>query len=88
MDNDVSSHLPAEAWPAPSGKVLSYPAFAEVSRAFVAGYCDLVASGMAPQSVATAMLGATVNFYSMFGMADELPELLRAMADRLECTPS
>ena len=68
--------------------MLSFPAFADVSRSFLAGYRGLVTNGLAPESVAAAMLGATVNFYEMFGMSEALPDVLRAVADRMECEPS
>jgi hypothetical protein len=89
MAKDVLSHLlMAPTWPASPGEFLSYPAFADVSRSFVAGYRGLVTNGLAPESIAAAMLGAAVNFYEMFGMSAELPNLLRALADRVECEPS
>jgi hypothetical protein len=87
-DDVLSKLLSAPTWSAPPGEFPPYRAFAEVSRSFVAGYQNLVAHGLAPESIAAAMLGATVNFYEAFGMSAELPELLRILADRLECTPS
>lgn len=89
MGKDVLSDLFAEpTWPAAPGEMLSFPAFADVSRSFLAGYRGLVTNGLAPESVAAAMLGATVNFYEMFGMSEALPDVLRAVADRMECKPS
>lgn len=89
MGNDVLSHLFTEpTWASAPGELLSFPAFADVSRSFLAGYRGLVTNGLAPESVAAAMLGATVNFYEMFGMSEALPEVLRAVADRMECEPS
>lgn len=61
-----------------------YASFDGVSRDFLEGYRRLVEEGMMPVTVASAMLGATVNLYDMFGMRSDLPAMLRAMADRLE----
>lgn len=89
MKKDIVSHLFTEpTWNPAPGEVLSYPAFADVSRSFLSGYRGLVTNGLAPESVAAAMLGATVNFYEMFGMSAALPDVLRAVADRMECEPS
>jgi hypothetical protein len=58
--------------------------FEGVSRDFLRGYRRLVEDGMLPVTVASAMLGATINLYEMFGMEADLPGMLRTMADRLE----
>jgi hypothetical protein len=65
-----------------------YRAFAQVSRTFLSSYNDLVTEGLPPESVAFAMMGATVNFYKLFGMSAELPELLRALADSVQNDPT
>lgn len=65
-----------------------YRAFSDVSRTLLESYSDLVAQGLPPASVAFAMMGATVNFYKLFGMSAELPELLRALADSMQNDPS
>lgn len=89
MKKDIVSQLFAQpTWTPAPGEVLSYPAFADVSRSFLSGYRGLVTNGLAPESIAAAMLGATVNFYEMFGMSAALPDILRAVADRMECEPS
>ncbi|MDB5723776.1 MAG: hypothetical protein JWQ16_530 [Novosphingobium sp.] len=89
MRKDVLSHLlTSSTWSASPDEPLPHRAFADVSQTFLTGYRGLVNNGMAPESIAAAMLGATVNFYEMFGMSAELPELLRAVADRVECEPS
>jgi hypothetical protein len=61
-----------------------YPRFESVSHDFLQGYRRLVEEGMLPVTVASAMLGATINLYEMFGMRADLPGMLRTMADRLE----
>lgn len=61
-----------------------YRDFAIVSQQLSASYARLAAMGFPQHTVATAMLGATVNLYDCFGMATELPAVLRALADRLE----
>lgn len=62
----------------------AYVRFEGVSNDFLEGYRRLVEGGMLPVTVASAMLGATVNLYELFGMKADLPVMLRAMADRLE----
>jgi hypothetical protein len=61
-----------------------FPTFVEVSRTFVESYASLVHAGLPPDTIAQAMLGATVNFYEMFGMSADLPDVLRAIADRMD----
>jgi hypothetical protein len=58
--------------------------FEDVSRSMLNGYARLTQLGLPGETVAHAMLGATVNLYQMFDMHDDLPELLRALALRLE----
>ncbi|MBC2665228.1 hypothetical protein H7F51_06835 [Novosphingobium flavum] len=58
--------------------------FTEVSAAMLEGYAKFVRVGLPGQTVALAMLGATINLYEMFGMRGDLPEILRAMASRIE----
>lgn len=50
----------------------------------LAGYVDLVRQGKPDQTIAFAMMGATLNFYDMFGLNAGLPQLLRSIADRIE----
>ena len=63
---------------------LSHESFVDVSRMLMQGYSELVGRGMPPSRVADAMLGATINFYDIFGLVDELPDTLRAIAERIE----
>jgi len=58
--------------------------FVEISESLMRGYAQFTQLGMPGQNVATAMLGATVNLYHMFGINHELPNLLRGLADWLE----
>jgi hypothetical protein len=74
--------------PPAAAKAPGYRAFSNVSRTLLESYGELVSEGLPPASVAFAMLGATVNFYKLFGMSDELPELLRALADSVQSDPS
>ncbi|MBA3055057.1 MAG: hypothetical protein FP826_09010 [Sphingomonadales bacterium] len=69
MDNNSSVH---------------FSEFFEISETMMNGYARLVALGHPGQTVALAMLGATINLYEMFGMHEELPELLRVLATRIE----
>lgn len=58
--------------------------FAEVSASMMEGYARFVRIGLPGQTVALAMLGATINLYDMFGMRSDLPDILRGMASRIE----
>ena len=58
--------------------------FGAVSNEMLKGYSKLVSIGLPPNSIAMAMLGATVNLYRMFDMTNELPATLRALADQLD----
>ena len=53
--------------------------FEEVAQSFVSGYGRFVRSG-----VPSSTIGATLNLYAMFDMEDELPDLLRSLADKME----
>ena len=55
-----------------------------VSTSLLDGYARLVTTGLRPDAVGLAMLGATVNLYEMFDMSDALPSALRIMAERIE----
>ena len=77
--------VPAEPWSFDEDEdVPLYAQFESVSQDFLQGYQRLVEKGMLPVTVASAMLGATINLYEMFGMRADLPGMLRTMADRLE----
>lgn len=58
--------------------------FEEVAESFVAGYGRFVRSGVPGSTIGLAMLGATINLYSMFEMENDLPDLLRALAEKIE----
>lgn len=58
--------------------------FAPVSQQLVASYAKIAQLGLPANTVAAAMLGATLNFYKAFGMSKELPDMLRTMADMIE----
>jgi hypothetical protein len=66
------------------GNPLALAEFAEVSASMMDGYARFVSIGLPEQTIALAMLGATINLYEMFGIRDDLPELLRVMANRIE----
>jgi len=58
--------------------------FADVTHSFVDGYTRIVRLGVPEQVVGLAMLGATINLYNLFEMNEELPAILRSLADRIE----
>lgn len=58
--------------------------FEEVAQSFVTGYGRFVSSGVPTSAIGLAMLGATINLYAMFDMEDELPDILRTLADKME----
>lgn len=58
--------------------------FEEVADSFVEGYSRFVQLGVPGSTIGLAMLGATINLYSMFGMREELPNLFRSLADKME----
>jgi hypothetical protein len=58
--------------------------FQDVSRTMLNGYSRFTNLGIPGQTVAHAMLSATVNLYRMFDMYDGLPDLLRELALRME----
>jgi hypothetical protein len=58
--------------------------FVEVTDLFMEGYARLSKLGMSDQTIALAMLGATANLYTLFGMRSELPGVLRSLANRIE----
>jgi hypothetical protein len=89
MTKDAIARLLIEpTHPTARADMPDYMAFADVSRTLLSSYATLTSNGFSPDTVARAMLGATVNFYEMFGITPDLPDLLRAIAERLECTPS
>ena len=64
--------------------------YAGVMQSMLDGYAELVRKGKPDQTIALAMMGATLNFYEMFGLSSHLPHLLRSLADRIEddCPPN
>ena len=64
---------------------LDFGDFAEVAEAFIASYAKFMNRGADAGAIGAAMLSATVNMYDMFEMTDELPALLRMVADKIEC---
>lgn len=58
--------------------------FADVADSFIEGYNKLVKMGNPGETVALAMLGATINIYEMFGMKTKLPLLFRSLAEQIE----
>lgn len=45
---------------------------------------DLIDAGLSEHMVAEAMMGATIHFYDAAGLADQMPEILRLKADRIQ----
>lgn len=58
--------------------------FQEVSENFLRGYTRFVELGFPSRTIGLAMLGATVNVYTLLELRKELPDLLRKLADNLE----
>ncbi|MET0179556.1 MAG: hypothetical protein ABW194_03615 [Novosphingobium sp.] len=56
----------------------------DVAGNLLRGYLVLLSHGHHQRTIAHAMLGATLNLYDLLERSSELPELLRAIADRLE----
>lgn len=63
---------------------IPFAEFQEISESMMNSYARFVKVGLPGQTVALAMLGATVNLYQMFDMDEELPPLLRGLATWLE----
>ena len=61
--------------------------FMDVSHSFVEAYTRMLQAGMPRDSIAVAMLGATINVYELFGLRAELPGLLRELAEEIENNP-
>lgn len=61
--------------------------FVDISHSFVSAYSRMLKAGMPHDSIAVAMLGATLNVYEMFGLKAELPGLLRELAEEIENSP-
>lgn len=63
---------------------LNFRDLAPVTEQFVAGYSQMTLLGLPADTVGTALMGATLRFYGAFDMTEQLPGLLRAVADLLE----
>jgi hypothetical protein len=63
---------------------LDHRDLAPVAQQLMSSYARLAEKGLPANAVAAAMVAATLNFYSAFDMSQELPMLLRAMADMME----
>ncbi|MEO0061573.1 MAG: hypothetical protein RLZZ08_133 [Pseudomonadota bacterium] len=63
---------------------MDFKDFAPISEQFVESYGRLAKLGLPASAVAVAMMQATINFYNVFGMGDQLPKMLRLMAEMLE----
>ena len=62
--------------------------FVAVSEAMMEGYARFIELGLARHTIALAMLGGAINLYEMFDMRSDLPDILRAVADRLDGEPA
>ncbi|MGB5077312.1 MAG: hypothetical protein WBO17_07530 [Sphingorhabdus sp.] len=58
--------------------------FQAVSEDFMRGYRRFVDLGFPSEAIGLAMLGATINMYTILEIHDELPDLFRKLADRIE----
>src|SRR5215207_5211187 len=57
----------------------------DVANELLRSYLVLIQRGHHQRAIAEAMLGATVNLFDVLELGDELPVVLRALAERLEC---
>lgn len=74
----------ARAEPEVAEDLLHSDEMKDVAGNLLRGYLVLLSRGHHQRMIAHAMLGATLNLYDLLGRSSELPELLRAIADRLE----
>lgn len=58
--------------------------FQEVAENFIRGYKRFVDLGFPSETIGLAMLGATINMYNMLEIREQLPDLLRKVALRIE----
>ncbi|PNU04769.1 hypothetical protein [Novosphingobium guangzhouense] len=63
---------------------IDYRDLSSITHDLTAIYARMIGLGLPASALASAMLGASVNFYDCFGMIEQLPELLRLLADRIE----
>jgi hypothetical protein len=55
-----------------------------VSEDFLRGYRRFVDLGFPSEAIGLAMLGATINMYTMLDIQKDLPDLFRKLADKIE----
>jgi hypothetical protein len=58
--------------------------FQQVSEDFLRGYRRFVDLGFPSEAIGLAMLGATINMYTMLEIHEQLPDLFRKLADKIE----
>lgn len=58
--------------------------FQEVSENFMRGYKRFIDLGFPSETIGLAMLGATINMYSLLEIRKELPDLLHKLAEKIE----
>jgi hypothetical protein len=58
--------------------------FQEVSEDFLKGYRRFVDLGFPSEAIGLAMLGATINMYTILEIQKQLPDLFRKLADSIE----
>ena len=66
------------------GTEIDFKVFSSVSERFVKEYKQLQRHGMPGQTIAIAMLCATMNMFSLLGNEQDLPQILRELADLLD----
>lgn len=67
-----------------NGGSVSFTEFHKISESMMSGYAKFQQRGVPGDMIALAMLGATINLFDLFEMSDELPDLLRSIASRIE----
>ncbi len=63
---------------------IDFRLFSNVSERFLTEYQQLQRQGLPGQTVALAMLYATMNMYALVGSQQLLPQVLRVLADKLD----
>ncbi len=59
-------------------------AILDASERIAAIYAEMLQAGMSQESVARAMIGATVHLYDAMGQIDQLPTIFRRAARNIE----
>ena len=62
----------------------NFKIFSSISERFIAEYKEIQELGLPGQTVAFAMLCASVNMYALTGSQKVLPQVLRQLADLLD----